>query len=418
MIARISGHRALMSRFKYALQLLPGRALPYVPLAMVLLPMIRLISPVFLIRWGELVTHALGHFALNTELYLCERDQGVNRPKQKFLDLHYLPDSAVCNTQLLAMWEKVISIYPAAPIEALEWLNNLIPGGRFHNIGANIHNDRDILNLLAGSKPHLAFTQEEEARGRKFLRSLGIGPDDPYICLNVRDDAYYNTVGKENERQAFRDSSIENYVLAAEVLAERGYHVLRMGRKVNRPIRSRSEKIIDYAYEGMGDEFLDVFLGANCHMCLSSGSGYDAIPAIFRRPVSFVNLMPIETPPSSQNYLVFLGKGHFDSTTGKQLTFREIINRGLVYGISTEAYATKGVLLKENSPEEIRDVALESIARLDGTWRPDPLSEQRQARFRQLMPLSLRDEKGRPMHGEFHIRYSDAYLKDNPWWTE
>ena len=418
MSERHSYYRIWLARVRYAFQLLPRRARLYVPLALILLPLIRVISPFYLIRWGELVTHALGHFALNTELYLCERENGVNRPKQRYVDLHYLPDSAVCNTRLLSMWKKVISIYPAALIEALEWLNNLVPGGTAHNIGANIHNDRDILNLLAGSKPHLEFTPEEVVRGRDFLRSLGIGPADRFICLNVRDAAYYNAVGKENQRQAFRDSSIENYVLAAEVLADRGYYVLRMGQKVNHPLKSGNKKIVDYAYEEMGDDFLDLFLGANCHMCLSSGSGYDAIPAIFRRPVSFVNLMPIETPPSSQNYLVFLGKGHFDINTGKQLSFREIIDRGLVYGISTEAYAAKGVHLKENSPEEIRDVALETISRLDGTWAADSLSERLQEKFRKLMPLSLKDEQGRPMHGKFHVRYSDAYLKNNPWWIE
>ncbi len=399
-------------------RLLPRRAIPFVPIAMVVLPLIRLIRPWILIRWGGIVTHALGHFALNTELYLCERDRQVNRPKQKYVDLPFLPDLPVCNAQLLKMWKRVINTYPASPLEAIEWVNNVVPGGAAHNIGANVHNDRDILNLMAGTKPHLSFTDEEEERGRRFLESLGIKDGTPYICLNVRDAAYYNAVGMQNARHAFRDSSIENYVLAAEALVDRGFVVLRMGREVETPLVSARKKIVDYAYRQMGDEFMDVYLGANCYMCLSTGSGFDAIPAIFRRPVSYVNLLPIEAPASSQTYHVYLGKAHLDVKTGKQLSFREIVDRNFVYGISTEAYLKNGISLKENSPEEILDVAIETIERMQGTWIPDPVGERLQDKFRQIMPLSLQDSIGRPMHGEFFIRYSENYLKKNPWWVE
>lgn len=410
--------RRIRNKLTYHFRQLPARAIPFVPFALLALPCVRLMRLWITFRWGNIVTHALGHFALNTELYLCERDHGVNRPRGRYIDLPFFANAQVCNRQLLKMWKRVIATYPAAPLEAIEWVNNVVPGGAIHNIGANTHNDRDILNLLVRTRPHLSFTEEEEEKGRRFLESIGIGRDTPYICLNVRDAAYYNAVGMSNDRHAYRDSSIDNYVLAAEALADRGFYVLRMGRQVHAPLRSGRSRVIDYAYDDLGDEFLDVYLGAHCYMCLSSGSGFDAIPAIFRRPVSFVNLLPIETPPSSQTYSVFVSKAHMDIKTGRQLTFREIVNRNFVYSVSTEAYARNGIRLEENTPEEIRDVAIETVERLQGTWTDDAEGERLQKRFREIMPTSLRDAQGRPMHGEFFIRYSDHCLKRNPWWVE
>ncbi len=316
------------------------------------------------------------------------------------------------------MWKRLIRTYPAPPLEALAWVNNATPGGRIHNIGANTNNDRDIFSLLANSKPHLSFTDEEEDRGRRFLESLGITEGTRYVCMTVRDSAYYNSIGVSNRRHSYRDSTIGNYIMAAEELAKRGFFVLRMGKVVEAPLISSKKEIIDYAYKKLGDEFLDIYLGAKCYMCLSTGNGFDAIPALFRRPVSFVNYLPLESPLSSQNYIVYLSKGYFDTKSERQLTLREIIDLKLAYLASSETYAAHGISFKENSPDEIRDVAVETIERLQGTWVSDPEGERLQGKFRQIMPLSLRDSIGRPMHGEFFIRYSEKYLRNNPWWVE
>lgn len=397
---------------------LPKKAIPFLPIALLVLPVIRLIRHGILIRWGGIVTQHIGHFALNTELYLCEKGKNINSPQGKCIDLLFFSSSLVSNSQLLNMWKRVIKTYPALPLEAIEWVNNIIPGGEAHNIGANINNDRDVLNLLADSKPHLSFTDEEEGRGREFLESLGITNGTRYICLNVRDSAYYQSIGVSNHRHGYRDSLIENYALAAEELVNRGFFVIRMGKVCEAPLNSSKKEIIDYAYRKIGNDFLDVYLGARCHMCLSTGSGFDAIPALFRKPVSFVNYLPVEAPLSSQNYIVYLSKGHFDAKTGKQLSLKQIVDLKLAYKVSTDTYRANGILLKENTPEEIRDVAVEMVERLQGTWRSDPVGEELQNKFRKIMPLSLRDNRERPLHGDFFIRYSENYLKNNPWWVE
>ena len=55
---------------------------------------IRVISVLVVVRIGSLVSSRLGHFALNTELYLCEYDEGINRPTKLHVDLFFFKNSA------------------------------------------------------------------------------------------------------------------------------------------------------------------------------------------------------------------------------------------------------------------------------------------------------------------------------------
>ena len=59
---------------------------------------IRLISPWYLVRFGSIASSRIGHFSANTELYCCEIESGINKPKQPYLDLFYYDD--ISNQQL------------------------------------------------------------------------------------------------------------------------------------------------------------------------------------------------------------------------------------------------------------------------------------------------------------------------------
>ena len=52
-------------------------------LAVPVVLVIHLIRPWLLVRWSEWPSPRIGHFAANTEPYLCERDAGINVPMQR-----------------------------------------------------------------------------------------------------------------------------------------------------------------------------------------------------------------------------------------------------------------------------------------------------------------------------------------------
>ena len=412
------GRAVLFRKMKRALQIL--LKLPwYYFLSILAVPavlVIRLIRPWLLVRLGGLMSVRIGHFAANTELYLCEQDAGINAPKQRYVDLFYMAYRPICNQQLATMWKRILRVWPAWILAPISLINRLIPGGAVHEIGNNTNSDRDVHNLLDRFTPHLEHTSEEEARGEAGMREMGISPDTPFVCLIVRDNAYLDTHLSSGEwnYHNYRDSDIQNYILAAEELAACGYFVIRMGAKVMEAMKTKHPRIIDYATNGMRSDFMDIYLGAKCEFCISVGTGFDAVPYIFRRPVVYVNMVPLGYLFTFRQQFLCITKHHFAAAENRELTLSEIFNHGVGFYMRTSEYASKGIKLIENTPEEIRDVVIEMAERLNGTWKPHEDDEVLQRRFWEIFPTDAVDAyQGRPLHGEIRVRFGAEFLRKN-----
>ncbi len=404
-----------------ALRILP--ALPFYVLAVPAVVVIRLIRPWLLVRLSALESFHLGHFAGDTELYLCERDAGINRPAQRHVDLFYLPQPA-CNRQLAAMWKRVFKLWPEWILAPVRDVDRLLPGFPIPECRDTTQGDRDVHNFLDRFPSHLAFTPDEEARGEAGLRAMGLPPGRPFVCLNVRDNAYnaywaYADPSSFENEHSYRDSDVQNYVLAAEALAARGYAVIRVGAIVREPMKTRHPGIIDYAANGMRSDFMDIYLGAKCDFCVSVGSGFDAVPMIFRRPVAFVNLVPLgHVDTYSANYLS-ITKHYRLEAQDRELTLAEIFARGAGFFYLTSEYRAGGIRLVENTPEEIRDLVVEMAERLQGTWQPHDEDEALQRRFWEIFPRNAPGvDGGQPWHGEIRARFGAAFLRANRAWLE
>ena len=88
------------------ISIISGKFLAYLPLFIIAIPfvvLIRIIRPFILIRLEGLLSHRIGHFAGNVEIYLCEQKAGINKPAQCHVDIFYMADKPVCNQQLATM---------------------------------------------------------------------------------------------------------------------------------------------------------------------------------------------------------------------------------------------------------------------------------------------------------------------------
>lgn len=412
---RQGGHAELLRKIRLA----PAKLFFFV-LAIPAVAVIRLIRPWLLVRLGHFVSSSIGNFAANTELHLCERDAGINRPSQRHVDFFYAI-KPVCNQQLLKMWGRVLNVWPAPVLVPIVKINRLLPRSASHEIGQPVHGAMDVHNLLDRFPPHLQFTAEECARGEAGLRAMGISPGARFVCLIARDSAYLNShqPGGDWNYHNFRDNDIQNYVLAAETLAKRGYFVIRMGAKVHAAMKTANPMIIDYATNGMRSDFMDIYLGSKCAFCLSSGTGWDSIPVIFRRPCVFVNTVSLGFLYTSRAEYLSIPKKHIFIKSQKELTLQEIFSLGAGISQLGHHYESLGIGFIENSPEEIRDAAVEMAERLDGTWQPRDDDEALQKRFWQIFPADLADPvAGRPLHGEIRARFGAAFLRNNRVWLQ
>jgi len=404
------GGRAVLFRKAHTLLL--------IILAIPLVVITRLIRPWLLVRWGSLYSLRIGHFAGNTELYLCERDAGINMPRQRQVDIFNM-EQPICNQQLAKMWKRVLHVWPDWIGYPIYRANRLIPGGAVHEIGKPTQGDRDVHNLLDRFPPHLKFTAEEEARGQAALRMMGIPSDTPFVCLIARDSAYLDAHSPRDwSYHNYRDTDIQNYVLAAEELADRGYFVIRMGAKVREAIKSDHPRVIDYAANGMRSDFMDVYLGAKCEFCLTAVSGFESVPIIFRRPVAWVNMVPFGYLPTWLTQSIGITKHHYSLEKDRELTPREIFANGVGFYLHTSDYESKGIQHIENTCEEVRDVAIEMAERLRGTWQPQEGDEALQRRFWEIFPADAKTASGKPLHGEIHARIGAAFLRTNQVWLQ
>ncbi len=386
-----------------------------VPVVMVM----RLVSPWFLVRYGCLFSGRIGHFAADTEMYLCEQDAGINKPVQRHIDVFYAVEPA-CNQQLLTMWKRILHVWPALFVTPIVRINRLIPGGAMHEIGDASQGPVDVHNLLDRFSPHLQFTAEEELRGEAGLRAMGLTAGAPFVCLIVRDSAYLNShMANDWSYHNFRDSDIQNFVLAAEALAGRGYFVIRMGAKVLEAMKTSHPKVIDYATNGLRSDFMDIYLGAKCAFCISTGTGWDAIPYIMRRPSVYVNTVTIGHIFTSSPRFLSIPKHYLLQESKAMLTLREIFSCGAGFLHTLSEHDALGIGLIENTPEEIRDAAVEMAERLAGTWQIHPDDDALQNRFWEIFPADANDPlRGRPLHGEIRGRIGAAYLRNNRAWLD
>ena len=379
---------------------------------------IRLIRPVRYYRLGRLPSHEIGHYATNVEVYLCEKDAEVNSHTKKSVDIWYRnPTSGVSNQQFDKMWARTIRISGSPTIRYADAISRRLPGGAKYSIQ---HHDRDAYALFDKMPPHLSFTSDEILEGEKFLDSVRTHPGQKFVCLAVRDSSYKREQFEDRDvaKDDYRNNDIDNYQKVAEQLAKDGYLVFRMGAKVERPFVTDSPLVIDYASNGMRSEFLDIYLGANCELFISSVLGIDSIPEIFRRPRVLTNYIPIGNFGKYGPRDLIIPKQYWLKSESRFLRFSEIVasTKGLGSCTSSYEYERTGLKLVENTPQEILDATYELLNRRRGIWMQLSTSQELVAKFwfyyYQLNPKPIQSHvKGQePLIGS-------NFLQDNLHWT-
>ena len=385
-------------------------------LGLIVLPLIliiRLISPFIIIRFGRLNSGRIGHLVANTELYLCEIDHGINIPQKPFFDIFFSGDKIISNIYYYNKLKSNINIWPRWFMRPIFKINDLIPFGEKHKIGNNISKDRDVLNLFDKCSVHFQFNNEEKIKGNSVIKSMGIS--GKFVCLLVRDDAYLNSTYKSKDwtYHDYRNCDIKNYYLVSNELTKIGFHVIRMGSLAKDKFTTKNPKIIDYANSNFRSEFMDVYLGANCEFCISTSSGWDAIPYIFRKPIIFAPIVPVGYFFSFNERYWGITKDHVDIATNKKLTLTEIFERGAAYLMSSNEFIKKGIQLRENSPEEIKDLVFEFLKYKSNSKGQKKLEDVLEIKFKNLFATKLKGVTNEKLHGEINGRFGSKFLRNN-----
>ena len=211
----------------------------------------------------------------------------------------------------------------------------------------------------------------------------------------------------------YRDSDIKTYTSAAETLAELGYTVFRMGAIVKESLVSDNPLVIDYATNGMRTEFLDIFLGAHCTFTVSVGTGWDGVPTIFRRPLIFVNHLPIFNTSAVTLPIVIAPKILIDYQTKHVLSLKNLIDRESVYRFNTQAYKDAGVEIRDLSSEELVEAVTEMAQRVEGRFVETPEQRQMQAKLKHILSTHPKLQPS-PNYYPIRAQFASCFLSRYP----
>ena len=390
----------------------------FVPLALLVVGMVRLLARFgILVRFGTFISYRIGHLVGNTECWLCERDAGM----QKGIII-WTHQGHHANRYLSRKFNKCMWVDVTRFTLLVRLVNKLFLGWEKH-VSEPAQYDRDIHNLFEKQPPHLKITPAEERRGLKLLRRMGIPEGAKWVCLIVRDAAYLKRYAPQLGYHDYRDTDIGSYIPAAIALAKRGYYVIRMGHIVEKPLLVKHTHIIDYATNGMRSEFGDYYLGAKCAFCISTGTGFDAIPYVFRRPLCYVNMVPLEYLFTFARNSLAIWKHHVKD--GKRMQPKDIFLCGASQFTFGHLFAQEGIALESNSMQEITDVVIEMAENLDikerrrlRRYHGTTLSEMldisdvnRQVLFWSIFPRNISPYNHHVLHGEFRMQIGREFLK-------
>lgn len=375
------------------------------------------LKPLVIFRFGNLASSRIGHFALDTEAYLCARDAYKSGlPRFDIIGIN----SSVSNSQLHAMWLRTLPIFPCG------WLWDLLGRSCCFWTRTDLHKISFVQSIgfhtdwiaAATTSPHIEFLVGEQRRGKDLLQALGIPAGAKWVCIHNRDGSYLEQTFKIGPwlYHDFRDFSVSSLALAAMELSRRGYYVLRMGKVVAERFILEGPRIIDYAVSEARCDFADMFLLAKCAFYIGSEAGIQAVPMMFRRPVAFVDYPVVRELLVSKywNPTPLLIKRTRWERGGQFLSLRELFSCGFDNLWSSQSYQSAGVELIGATPEEVCDLAIEVDDRLGGRWVGTAEDEALQEKFWLIMREMVPSFSG----GCIRAKIGSAFLRQHQYLLE
>ena len=364
-----------------------------------------ILRPIILIRFGLIHTDRIGHFATNTELSLCEKKSF----KLKSLDLFYFPTKP-CNYYFAEIVKQRINVLPKFFIRPFCLIVRKIKIFKLHIAGQPKSGDYDVRNLFDRYKNQINIDKKDIQKGEILIKKFN--PEKkPIIILIIRDSKYLKKVTGNNSYNyhSHRDDDIKKYRLAILSLIKKGFFVIRMGKEAKHPLKIKNKNFFDYAFYNKKSDFLDIFLGYKCKLCISNLTGYDAIPTIFRKNLIFIDPIPFGYMSShSKRFFSNLTK-HYSLTKKRYLSTKEIFDLNVDNIFKNNDFKKQKIILKKSSSSEIVHICEEA---LDYFYKKN-YNNRLSSKFKKIYKIYLLNKKNesKKFHGRIKSEFSNFWLK-------
>jgi len=323
----------------------------------------------------------IGHLCVEIDCYLKDMILRGTMPGRVFLAKRTL---GFANDTVAAYASKYVTIFQSRFLQDCFKLAGLhVPVTiQTHPYTVAMYKTAGCYDVAArwGQRPPLfRLTGRDRRFGEAELRRLGVPKGAWFVCVHARGPGYSP---KDEKWHAYRSMDVEDFALAIREITDRGGWCIRMGDATMTPIRPRPN-VVDYALSDAKSARMDVFLAASCRFFLGSASGPIAIATMFGKPCAVVNMAPLSAAYAFGVDDIAIPQ-RLRLGDGRHPSLQEIMASNLANLRLAHDFEELGITFIKASPEEIRDLAVEMLERLEGRAAYTSADEDRQERFRAL----------------------------------
>lgn len=334
------------------------------------------------VRFLPIFVSRIGHLAVEPDCYLKE---GILGLRPGYFGIVLAPSHQVANHHLLNYWRQHLRIVTSP------WLCSLLhPLARPKTLEYDVGRYAVAINSSGaafaiqtkynGKPPLLSLRESDRKSGWECLQKLGVPEDAWFVCVHCREPGYAPGEDFHN----FRNADIDSYLSAIEAIVDHGGWCIRMGDPTMKPLPAMKH-VIDYAHHDIRSDWMDIFLCASCKYFLGSDSGLHAVADVFGTPCAIANKVPMSVVLPYGPSDIGIPKLMWSCKEERYLTFAEVLSAPIGNFRFTRLYSEVGMRVVENSPEDIKDLAVEMLEITEGTVTYSAEDERLQERFKSLV---------------------------------
>jgi putative glycosyltransferase (TIGR04372 family) len=183
----------------------------------------------------------------------------------------------------------------------------------------------------------------------------GMGPDDWYVCLHLRDSSHYEEA--EGSGQTHRNAQISSYLPAIEHIARQGGWVIKLGGPAS-PQLPRMERVVDYARSKFKSDVMDLHLIRHARYFVGTTSGLTNVAVSFGVPCALVNCVTVDAQLWGKQVRFILKS--VVNQDGRMLTQRELTSAPWRWRVfSAETMMEHRIVALQNSADEVLQIVKE-----------------------------------------------------------
>lgn len=326
-------------------------------------------------------TDRIGHLAIEPDSLLKSQILGLVKTRKWFI---IAPKHRIANMHLMKYWLNYFRIYQTGLsclfFSCISWWSFMR-----YDASSYINNSEGSqlayqVNQSWGYRPPiLTLTEEDNRFGDDQLAKLGIPQGAWFACIHAREGGFSPV---DEVLHAHRNGKIDYLIPAIEEVTRRGGWVIRLGDPTMVPLRPM-QNVIDYAHHSLRSARLDVILCAKARFILGNTSGIFLVGSVFGTPSALVNMIPMPTLGFIKSDLS-IPKLYRLGSKDRYLSFQEVMSSPISTHRYASLYEKSKITVEENSPEDILDITIEMLDRLDAKFVLTEEDEQLHQRYMSL----------------------------------